>query len=133
MSRRRKHRPQEEPEFDWDGGALGKELRDEGMERVLAGEPAWWKANYYRILGEQPAELKEPFKGEDYRAYVSPLIGEPHHPNCWGASWNWAVKWGLVQKIDGPSVNCSVNPKNHACTRPTYRWPDKGVQVDFKF
>lgn len=43
-----------------------------------------WNAAYDHCVRRLPAGL---YTGETVRAAVEPNIGEPHHPNCWGAAF----------------------------------------------
>lgn len=123
--------PDENPDPDdlW-SLAASRAARDEGMARVLTGQE-WFRANYYRLMKDRATqrEMPLPFKGEDFKAYALPLIGKPHHHNCWSAMFGAAVKTGLVQFL-GQHTQCELE-SSHACDAKLYVWP--GVEVDFTF
>jgi hypothetical protein len=117
-----------DPLFDWGAARNQSESqrrRDEGTERVREHTDQYWRIAYWHLMEIQAPGLGEPFKGEDFRAYASPRIGEPHHPHSWGGHWLAADKGGWATKVEGASVNRLTNPRNHACTRPLWRWADQ--------
>lgn len=68
-----------------------------------------WRA----IVGGVVAELAiqgEPFSSNDVRACATERgVGEPHHPNAWGAAMTSAYRRGLIEK-----TGCSVKSKGSA-------------------
>ena len=72
--------------------------RDEGMDRVLQGEERFVDQIFYLITRLPVGWIGI---GEDIRILANELgVPEPHHPNCWGAAINIAVKAGLLQRTN---------------------------------
>ncbi len=79
--------------FDF-GQRQGEKLRDAGLAQTAAHNPGWM-ARALEIVRDalQPgAEVM----GEDLRAL--PGIGEPDHPNAWGALVRTALGRGLLEE-----------------------------------
>ena len=72
----------------------GRELRDQGIESVTENSKRWQDEALQIIAGAQFFQAT----GEELRAPIVAAIGEPHHPNAWGALINTALKRGLIAK-----------------------------------
>jgi hypothetical protein len=101
----------------------GEKLRDEGCAQVVNYEPAEWKLLYEQLAVEFMDTMNngDTFLGEDLTAVVRSAIGEPHHPNLWGAMFMkmyhaW-VKSGTITRLD---MARAKSPANHASLYPTY-------------
>jgi hypothetical protein len=98
-------------QFDFGSGA--QQRRDFMLKKVIANTPPGWSRRYYEKALEQP-RIKEPFSGEDFRLFIQPVIGNPHHHNAWGAHWNqlvqlgWVVPAGLWKHMEGPKSNARL-------------------------
>lgn len=77
----------------------GQDLKQAGIKRVSGHNKEWmrkateafssvhWNGNWF----------EKEFTGETIRFYLSPRIGEPTHPNAWGALISNLVKRGLIK------------------------------------
>ena len=77
----------------------------EGQSATLYAQDALWSEKY-RALADQffyALPEKATFIGEDLRKLIAPQIGEPKHPNAWGAIFGATIrawrKLGYVQSI----------------------------------
>lgn len=94
----------------------GVELRDAGVARVMENAEAWaddvecgWA--YWLDRVAPPV-----FTIEQFRAWVTPFVGEPHHPNAWGG---FALK--VKKHIEPVGFVTSERPTSHARAIKTYR------------
>lgn len=94
----------------------GAALRDAGIETVMANAQAWadevehgWR---FWLQHHAPDE----FTLEQFRMWVTPHIGEPHHPNAWGGL---AKRFASDMKHTG--FTTSARPQAHARLTRTYR------------
>jgi hypothetical protein len=72
----------------------GEELRERGIVAVDANTPEDWKATADQVIGWLARNGAE-FTAEDVR----PWVGEPPHPNAWGARFAAAVKSGVITHL----------------------------------
>lgn len=72
----------------------GEELRERGIEAVDMNTPEDWKSHADAIIGWLARNGAE-FTAEDVR----PWVGEPPHPNAWGARFAAAVKAGVIRHL----------------------------------
>lgn len=72
----------------------GEELRERGIDAVDANTPEGWKEQTDGIIGWLARNGAE-FTAEDVR----PWVGEPPHPNAWGARFAAAVKAGVIRHL----------------------------------
>jgi len=94
----------------------GEQLKLEGIDRVLDNEPENWKEladdltrNWfsYQQAGRE-------FTGQDLRNFIVEVIGEPHHPNCWGALCRRTFrKWLKAGSIIIYGYDRAKNPPSH--------------------
>jgi hypothetical protein len=88
--------PESDMAYDDDGGDP-RDLRDEGMHRVLR-DPEWMaKATAFA------ASLPTGWVGlaEDIRLYVIGRgLAQPHHPNVWGAFINSCIRLKMFERVD---------------------------------
>jgi len=103
----------------------GDLFRYAGIETVLAAEPANWKAAYMVICTRLYRNMPEGtvFNGEVFRlAALRGGIGEPHHPNVWGAMANQLIgPWLEEGLIIRWGVEKAISAKAHARRYPSYR------------
>jgi hypothetical protein len=105
----RKPRGPKQPEFDF---GKAKKAKTKGMDDVLRGEEVF-KVKVAQMIDN----LAHDWEGiyEDIRAlYKGPP--HPHHPNCWGATCNAAVKRGTLVKTGEMRPPTAI--KSHC--RPTH-------------
>lgn len=85
---------------------LGRRLRDEGAARASANADDKWKQRVDEAIGRLAAS-GVPFSSNDLRKMD---LGEPHHPNAWGARILAASNRKLIEKVasvpsDKPSTH----------------------------
>jgi hypothetical protein len=102
----------------------GKQLRDEGIARVLMSE-AHWRDIYRRILNEwitrEPCGMR--FTGETLRLVAQRRgIESPHHHNAWGGVANGIIREWLRRKLIAPTgtMRNARDPKAHARSYRVY-------------
>ena len=96
----------------------GEEAKQEGQHRVTENQQAEWKADVAVII-EQLARRPNGFTGDDVRELASTAgIGEPTHPNAWGAAMSAAAKRGLIQAV---GYERSAMPSRHAAVVRVWR------------
>jgi hypothetical protein len=87
---------------------VGKQLRDEGMERVLANTSKEWK-NRFETAITTLANLHIPFDVVDVRL----ICGDPPgHPNAFGAMMNSVVRRKLIKQLTHATIH-STRPPAH--------------------
>jgi len=106
-----------------DDGEEGKKRRDKGMHRVASKNAAWMENA--RLLVDKHAPRDRMFMAEEFKSY--PGMGEPTHPNCWGAFTHWLVTRKLIEKT-GIYVKAR-GPRNHAHPYPLYVRVDNVMSV----
>lgn len=94
----------------------GAALRDAGIDAVMANAQAWaeevergWR---HWLHNQAPEE----FTLEQFRVWVTPYIGEPHHPNAWGG-----LAKRFASDITHTGFTTSARPQAHARLTRTYR------------
>lgn len=95
----------------------GKELKDDGIERVLSNEEHWSP----RVIGAYRGYMatRASFTAEECRLHaLANGITPPHHPNAWGGVWNTVARSGAIRKT-GEYVK-TRDPSNHACEVPVW-------------
>jgi hypothetical protein len=85
--------------------ALGKALRDDGMEKVIRGNPAF-ADEFFQYVVRLPRGWIG--KTEDIRDVWT---GTHAKPQAWGACWSGFVKCGLLVRL--PDEVHMENPKSH--------------------
>ena len=86
----------------------GEELRERGIIAVDANTPTDWKEQTDAIISWL-ASNKVEFTAEDVRAWV----GDPPHPNAWGARFAAALRAKIIvplyyRKAKRASAHCRV-------------------------
>ena len=110
---RRPPPPPPPPPSDEFNSKKAKAARDEGMERVQAHNMAFRDAIAAFIDTKLPRGWTG--IGEDIRRLWTGI--QPHHPNCWGAICNAALKRGTLEKIPN-AMRRPEAVKSHS--RPTH-------------
>jgi len=88
----------------------GKDLRDEGTDRVQRGDPEWHEAAFMALTSF--CRRWETFSSDDFRMWIAGYYDEqPRHHNSWGALFNAAVKDGLIKPV---GFKLSKRPSAHA-------------------
>jgi len=73
----------------------GRQLKEEGIARVLDNESEEWKAEFHNRFGKLPigwVGTSEKFKF----LCRDNGIKEPHHWNCWSSGWNTLARHGRI-------------------------------------
>jgi len=87
--------------------------KEKGIQQVSESNAEWLhKANllFVRYL---KLSRYEPFSSCDFRLWANQVhkLGEPNHPNAWGALFNAAFKQGVIVPTGG--YEASIHPKAH--------------------
>lgn len=91
------------------------DARDIALEVVAANSGKWFPRAF-----EQVTKLKDwEGTGEDLRLLISPIVGEPHKPNAWGALINTSIKRECLFRTGERRHMRTV--KSHARTTDVYR------------
>lgn len=78
---------------------FGASLKDAGQAQALANEPDDWPERVAGLLQHMASTLPR-FTCDDLRRHAERAgIGEPHHPNCWGAAFSRAAKTGVIERV----------------------------------
>ena len=96
--------------------AAAEKARDEALAQVAANNPTWMD-DALGAINNMPTCWAG--IGEDLRGYVSSVVGDPGHPNAWGALINTAVRRGLLFPT-GRYLKMRQK-KSHARKTPEYR------------
>ena len=96
-----------------------EEERDKALEQIVtkAGEYVPQALRQIRYLFQDRPEWEA--TGEDIRLLVEKVIGQPHHPNAWGAIIRMALKEGIISRTG--EWRQMRTPKSHARQTPVYR------------
>jgi len=103
----------------------GDELRDDGINRALDNEHEHWKVSYLKVSARWFERLPKGsiFHGEAMRLNAIHVgIGEPHHPNVWGAMASSFLKSLLNDELieECEMIKASL-PSSHSRRNPSYR------------
>lgn len=94
----------------------GRELRDEGRDRVADHNELWIDA--CRRQAEQFIGTRDTFTGEDIRLHCEATVGHPKHPNAWGSLVNILIKQHVIRPT-GRHMPMR-DPISHARMTPVY-------------
>lgn len=95
----------------------GKQLKQEGIERVLSSNLSWAQ----KATAMLPSLIlgKEEITGEEIRFGLLELgLPEPSKPNAWGAITNRAVRAGLL--LDSGRVSYMTDETSHGRRTPVW-------------
>jgi hypothetical protein len=118
----------------------GKELRDDGIEQVLAPEVLWsdrYRAVIVGLFASRPEGFR--FTGETLRLVATESgIEAPHHHNSWGAiarslitGWmrdRQIITMGYAPAKD-PAAHARSYPQYEKITARRYRFADDARQI----
>lgn len=77
----------------------GDRRKEAGQALVESHQVEQWKAGVARVIATLGGR-GEPFTNDDVRAEADQrLLGEPTHPNAWGAAMSSARKRGLIKSV----------------------------------
>ena len=97
----------------------GEDLMIEGTKRVLENEPEPWKDRAQEVI-LSTAYRHEFFNADDVKDRANDMgLGEPHHPNAWGAAFRVALLAGVMERT-GRYVR-SGRTSRHSSMIPQYR------------
>jgi hypothetical protein len=95
--------------------SLSKQLRDGGIDAVLLTRQGW-KASVVTLVKRYLRGME--VTGEEIRLFVRPQVGNPSHPNAWGAVIYSMVCEGLL--VDTGRVHHCAIPSSHARRLPVW-------------
>lgn len=98
-------------------------LKVAGEALVAGNQQSEWRDGYVAIVEAWFSALtpKTTFIGEDIRKMVEPMIGQPSHPNAWGAMGGSMIRrWRKAGKIAAIGMRASTAKSSHACLCPLY-------------
>lgn len=103
-----------------------KARRDEGISQVSGNAGERWRANYRGAVSLfiRTRNVGDTFIGEDLRVFCHDRgwVGEPHHPNAWGAmARNTLKSWMADEVVARVGMASASAAKSHACLCPAYR------------
>jgi hypothetical protein len=103
----------------------GRRARDVGKQLAFFNEPEEWRAHYNGVIEAWFAGLLPgaEFSGDRLRAAaILAGVGEPHHPNVWGASAaSFIRRWLRESRVSVCGLAQSRFTLNHAHTYRRYR------------
>lgn len=103
----------------------GKQERDRAIALVLSKQSPEWRRHYRMMAMDWMAGKRagDTFIGEDLHGYMLMRgIGEPHHPNAWGANARAMLKFWLKHKlIELDGMRPMAVAGSHARLSPCYR------------
>lgn len=95
--------------------------RDEALDQVEENAAPWFDQGIAQVaMLAATRRADERFRGEQIRYWVREEIGEPHHPNAWGALINAAVRRKII--VDTGEEQQMSKPSSHARRTAVYRW-----------
>lgn len=90
--------------------AEGERRKEEGQKLVTKHQTVLWK-DAIAVIIDQVAALGDPFTNDDVRAAAQlDGLGEPTHPNAWGAATSAASKRGDIKPC---GYTTSKQPSRH--------------------
>lgn len=102
----------------------GDDLKQEGIQQVLATEPEEWKAAYDYAADAYLIGMPENFvfRAETMHDKIRGKTGEPHHPNCWSAKFSGFVKRHIeAGRIIEAGAMKSVRASRHSNLTRVYK------------
>ena len=95
----------------------GEKLKRRGMHAAYFNEPEAWRVAAMIVISELTAACAQ-FTSDDVHAAVTARIGEPHHPNVWGALTRKAVNAGVMKRTG--RIVPSTRSSRHSNMIPEY-------------
>jgi len=100
--------------MNYDQLQFGIALRDEGIH-LISGNSKSWQERALDVVRSMPdGEMM----GEDIHKKVEVAIGDPHHPNAYGALIMKAIRAGVIVRTG--EYRKSSRPSAHARANPVY-------------
>ena len=98
----------------------GDTRKETGMSRVLDNTSPVWKAGYRSYFDKWASERQGKIVASEwFHLYAVPLIGQPPHPNSWGAMWSGMAKRGKIKMAEGQMYK-SVRKSRQSNTTPMW-------------
>ena len=101
--------------------------RDKGIDSVTDNNENWFS----RAIAQLEAVIKSfgstPFSGEDLRMVLGRRIGQPEHPNAWGALLMYAKRHKLVLATEKYAPMKTIS--SHARRTPLYLSKEAGASL----
>lgn len=95
---------------------VGEYLKEQGIALVAEHSESWAERAATNFRYWARCHMAGSFSIQDFRAACT--IGEPHHPNAWGAFWNGLAK----QKIIVPTGEHAKSRLPGCHARPVALW-----------
>tara|TARA_S200002703_G_scaffold158798_1_gene170155 strand:+ start:10222 stop:10536 length:315 start_codon:yes stop_codon:yes gene_type:complete len=96
----------------------GQKLQAEGQEQVMDNQAAEWRADVAKVIGSLAASGRE-FTNDDVRELANLTgVGQPTHPNAWGASISAARKRNEIELV---GYRTSTQTSRHAGVNRVWR------------
>ncbi len=104
---------------DSDFGPLfsGELLRDEGIAKVTEHNGKWME-RCIEMMGRSHWWGDGTFTGEDIRLQLGFSVGQPHHPNAWGALVSTLIKRKIIKPTG--EYRAMKDENSHARKTPVY-------------
>ncbi len=96
--------------------------RDAGIAQVLGHSDDWAslcliEMKEFKNLSKYHSDYPNGFTMRHIRTWLTPLIGEPNHPNGWSALAMKLLRAGLIE-----DTGAIARLGDHARKQPVYRW-----------
>ena len=99
----------------------GAQLRDLGIDQVSAHNESWMEQCLKWAAHHIPNCKREDFTGEDIRFWIQDYVGEPGHPNAFGALINTLIKRKVI--VPTGEHRQMKDKTSHARSTPVYKAP----------
>ena len=93
-------------------------LRDEALDRVLRHAGPWYPRAFAQAMTEVSRRCGEEKTAEQLRHLVYRIVGDPPHPNAWGAIIRELCKLDVIKEIGWAHMQ---DRKSHARRTPVYK------------
>ena len=100
------------------GPKTGEAKRDKGIAQVSGNNQDWIKKAMQSAIAYVCLMNGEDFTGELIRFHVRESVGEPRHPNAWGALISALIKQGEI--LETGEHRKMKDPRSHARKTPVY-------------
>ncbi len=116
-----------EHKTDKDFGPLfsGELLRDEALEKVASHNESWMECCICSVENHDLWDGGN-FTGEEIRFLCYAQVGNPTHPNAWGALVNTLVRRKIIRPTG--EYRAMKDDSSHARKTPVYVKNSEGVQ-----
>jgi hypothetical protein len=103
----------------FDGRLGGQQAKREALERVARNAGNWMPRCLLAIGALADSRRGDLVTGEDIRLLLTPVVGDPHHHNTWGAAILMAIERGYLLDTEKPVP--MRTRRSHARKTPLYR------------